>query len=371
MTKKTGSAKKYIIVFASLSSVFVLILSLIFIYLQSKNIKLIQETVLVNGQNLLFSKSENALKYCENNNLKDIKILTDQLTSYCRNDQDFLGIMIFTPTSDENFFRLESFINLNPAIQSKIKINEIVREETENNFLRDGLFKPVYDPLFYSKNGIYWQYNYYPFKLNNTHYVIQFLVSSTALYNNLEEQKLAVKQTISILLVVTISAIILIFISSLVFMQKYSYLINQLSGYMKRVAGGEQLKLDDKINNELSELFLSFNNVAGEIKEKSKIIEELGKQNSLDEIFKFGVNLLKENRINEAISIFNTLILLKPEGFGSYFNLGVAYAKNQMYDISLDMFKNALKAKPDDSLTLSYISKVERLQLVNNGKSSK
>ncbi len=88
----------------------------------------------------------------------------------------------------------------------------------------------------------------------------------------------------------------------------------------------------------------------------------LEKKDTLGDIFKFGVTLLKENRLEDAAALFTTLTFLKPEGFGSYFNLGVIYARRKDYAKSMDMFQRALQANPGNELTMQYIEKIRKLQ---------
>jgi tetratricopeptide (TPR) repeat protein len=72
--------------------------------------------------------------------------------------------------------------------------------------------------------------------------------------------------------------------------------------------------------------------------------------------------MLKENRHEEAAAVFTALTILKPDGFGGYFNLGVACAKLGKYDRALDMFYRALEINPNHSHTSIYIEKVRRLR---------
>ena len=145
----------------------------------------------------------------------------------------------------------------------------------------------------------------------------------------------------------------------------FSLLIKNLAAHMKKAATGEEISLDTIDNDELNELAISFNDIVSglkELKEKDKIITELEKNHSFDDLFKFGVNLLKENELDNSIALFKTLTILKPEGFGGYFNLGVAYAKKKDYHTSLEMFGKALNSNSDHELTQKYIDRINRLK---------
>jgi tetratricopeptide (TPR) repeat protein len=88
----------------------------------------------------------------------------------------------------------------------------------------------------------------------------------------------------------------------------------------------------------------------------------------LGEMFRKGVEFMKENNLEDAVSIFRSIVLMKPEGHGSYFNLGVAYARLKNYRLSLEMFGKAREIKPDYELTLKYMEKVQKMIKLNAGQ---
>jgi tetratricopeptide (TPR) repeat protein len=143
---------------------------------------------------------------------------------------------------------------------------------------------------------------------------------------------------------------------------------------MRKAAEGEfNVSLKETKDNDLNELALSFNTIVSELKglkEKENLVKDIENKDSLNDLFKFGVNMLKENRFDDSINIFKTLTMLKPDGFGSFFNLGVAYAKKKEYNASLAMFGMALESNPDHEHTINYIEKVKRLQTLHEENSS-
>jgi len=138
---------------------------------------------------------------------------------------------------------------------------------------------------------------------------------------------------------------------------------------MRKAAEGElDISLKQTNDSDLNELALSFNTIVSELKglkEKESLIKDMEQKDTLNDLFKYGVNMLKENKFDDSIHVFKTLSMLKPDGFGSYFNLGVAFARKKEYDNSLNMFRKALDSNPDHNLTTSYIEKVKRLQDIN------
>ena len=147
-----------------------------------------------------------------------------------------------------------------------------------------------------------------------------------------------------------------------------NHFYRKLSGVVQDVSsGGSIVKIDPFADKDIHELALSFNNLMEEIEEKDKQISELASKDSLPEIFKFGVDLIKENRIDEAENVFSTLVLLKPGAFASTFNLGVVLAKKKKYSEALNIFYKAAEINPSHGMTVQYISKIEKM--FTNGKS--
>jgi Tfp pilus assembly protein PilF len=60
--------------------------------------------------------------------------------------------------------------------------------------------------------------------------------------------------------------------------------------------------------------------------------------------------------------VFLALTLLKPDGFGAWFNLGVVYAKMRMIDSATEMFEKALSLNPTHELVASYLEKVRKIK---------
>jgi tetratricopeptide (TPR) repeat protein len=136
---------------------------------------------------------------------------------------------------------------------------------------------------------------------------------------------------------------------------------------MKKAAGGDlEVSLNPTEDVELNQLAQSFNTLIDELKDRTeKAVQDAESAQDTEEagaIFKTGVSLLKENRLEEAIAIFTTLTIIKPNGFGSFFNLGVAHAKKREYGKAIRMFEEAQRINPQFEVTAAYIEKVKRLQ---------
>ena len=230
-------------------------------------------------------------------------------------------------------------------------------------------FRVIIDPNIYSSNGKYWQNVYLPFKIKGKTYIIEFTISTSDTFSTINKYYEASQKTKQYMLIIPTIMIIVVFILTFLFTHNVSLFLKNLSKYMNKASSGDMdVNLNPIIDDDFSELALSFNSLLDKLKEskeKDKIIHELENNDPLSDFFKNGVNLLKENRIDDAISFFHSLSILKPDGFANYFNLGVAFAKKKDYENSLKMFNKALLIYPDHELTQNYITKVQRLQKPN------
>ncbi len=276
-------------------------------------------------------------------------------------DEDILSFSVFTKTADENYYKVIKASSITGARKLPFSEGMQIMESSETNYLKKGLYETAIDDKIYSEDGTHFFNIYIPAKFAKSECVIQISVSAEEYSSNsanIEKQTASLKKALIIL-----TAILCIIFASLTFIQleQMRAFYKRMSGVAQNAAQGSDTVMNPSTDSDISELALSFNSLVGEIKEKEKIIEELSSKDSLSDIFKFGVNLLKENRFDEAEKIFSSLIMLKPDGFGSFFNLGVIFAKNKNYNESLKMFKKALEINPDHDMTKSYISKTERL----------
>ena len=197
------------------------------------------------------------------------------------------------------------------------------------------------------------------------------------------------------------------------FIQNYSLFLKSLAGYFGRASRGDlAVNISAPDDDEMQELAASFNGLIEEmrvLKEREKAVSEraaeeiisAGKlsderaadkkaaderaaeakvaearaaeekiaagniadeKDPVDDMFRMGVQKLKDGNLEDAVHVFRALQLMRPESFGSYFNLGVAYAKMRSYDASLEMFDRALELNPAHELAKGYIDKVKQLK---------
>ena len=363
--KKLSVSSKFALTIASLYSFLIIILSVFFHYILINNSKFLRNALLSNNEYFLLKKTGLIIEKLKKDNIKNIDDLSMDLKRFCLLDSDFLYIIIFSQTPDENYFRVQKKMSLASSMEFGIKKHRLVQEDKDINFLKKGLFKNIVDPKIYYSNGKFWQCVYYPFKVRKMNIVIEFIVLTTKTITSLNEYSEAIDKTKKYIIFVTCSVIFIVIIITLLFVQNFSLVLKNISKNIQRAAKGDlNINIDPSIDNDFSELALSFNILVDEIKglkEKEEIIPGVENKDIFTDIFKQGVHLLKSGNMDDSIAIFKALIILRPEGFGSYFNLGVAYAKKRNYRDSSAMFQRALTFNPNHKLALNYLAKIKRL----------
>ncbi len=367
--KRLGVSVKFVSIIAVIYSALIIILSFSFNTILKTNSDILKEVLLTNNEYLLMERAEMIIEKLKNEEIKNLKSLSKLLYKYCNGDDNFLYAMVFSKTTDDDFFKVRRKIRLNPHIKLKIKRNSIVQEKKDINYLRVGLLEKTVDPKIYSSKGLFWQCIYYPYNIGKYQFVIEFLISSSKISTALNEYSVVINKTKKNIIFITGIVILAVVVITLLFIYNFNRIIKNLTKYMRRAAEGEMdISLKQTNDNDLNELALSFNTIVSELKglrEKESLVKDMEEKDTLNDLFKFGVNMLKENKFDDSISIFKTLTMLKPDGFGSYFNLGVAFAKKREFDNSISMFQKALDSNPNHELTNNYINKVKRLQGLN------
>jgi tetratricopeptide (TPR) repeat protein len=274
-------------------------------------------------------------------------------------------IIVFLKTSDENYFKVINKIPLNQVINFEIDVDAVVTENREINYLKKGIFRGTADPNIYSSGELSWRNIYQPLALNSRTAVVQFVISSLKLHTAINEYSESLSSIRNYIILITSMVILALVAAFYLFTQNYTLLIRNLSGHMKRARSGDlDVRLRPRDDSDLSELAESFNSLIEDIKD----LKEKGAKpaeteaDSMNAVFRRGVDLLKDSRFDDSISIFRAFIIMRPESFSGYFNLGVALAKKRNYSESLSMFQKARELNPAHDLTRIYVEKVVRLK---------
>ncbi len=395
-TDKHGISKKYITYITLIFSALIVGSSLLFHFITDYNQKTLKKTIDHYSGEAIHNKTETTLFYLNTPEPSAYSDFRQRIADRCTLDRGFLGVIIFSRTLDENFFRTMDIINLHSHLEIPLNIRDVVKPSGRDNFLKKGLVRGLIDPEIQQNGTLFWQDAYFPQKIKNRDYVIQFMIASDSFPDAVGYYLDTIKFAKNGMIVFSIVLALTVIILSLVFIQQFRVLLEGLSLSFRKVAEGDlSVNINAPSESEFNELALSFNSLIEELreketrekdlKEKIRITEnEIQEQKNisekiqsevqtndpepqtenegpLDDLFRAGVSFMKENRLDDAAAIFRTLTIIKPDGFASHFNLGVAYARLKLYSVSLVMLQKAAELNPSYEMTQSYIDKVTRL----------
>jgi tetratricopeptide (TPR) repeat protein len=352
LRRKSKVSTRFVIITSVIYSFIIILIVFSFWYILNINTNILRETVIKNNDVYQLKKIILIVDRLKEKKIKKLKELSEELKKQCSKDPEFLYIIIFSTTPDENYFQIQKKIQLNPSLTIIPDKDKVVQEKKETNYIKTAATGPVIDPAVYFSNNYYYKTVYHPFLIKKSNYIIEFIISSTEVINVLDDYSGKINNLKKYSIIISACAVIIIIIAALLFFYSFSLLIKNLSGHLKKAAEGSEIKLDPTEDDDLNDLTHSFSSAVSRIRQKKDIPADL---------FKSGVALLKEGNYDEAVAIFKTLTIINPGSFGSYFNLGVAFAKKQQYEISLEMFENALNSNSGHELTLDYIAKVKRI----------
>jgi hypothetical protein len=416
MALTKSGAKKILIIFTAMNAAAILAAAAVFSGAIRSDISFIRDTIMNYASHTALerAKGSSALFQGKSSTITEASAILENIA---KKDSRILYILVFSKTADENFFRVSAKIDAGKHISVPIKKGQRVREESEENWLRKGLSEPCVNKTLFSDKNSLWHNAYAPLTLKNTTYVARFMIASTDAVIALEEHNTRISRLKAIIIIGTIIFITITLIAAFIFLRNFTMFITGITGYVKKAASGETgLSLNENTDEDISELALSFNSLVGELRDKEKLIYDLSirekkavksasaekdsavreeltleietlrqkleeavaekqkieddsaQPDELSESFRKGVSFLKENKFSEAETIFTALTLVKPDGFGAYFNLGVVYAKMRSLDRSLEMFEKARAINPGHPHTESYIGKVMHLKSVMNAR---
>ncbi|MFW5862791.1 MAG: HAMP domain-containing protein [Spirochaetota bacterium] len=280
-----------------------------------------------------------------------------------------VGLYIFSRTSDDNYYRLSEVVKANPELAATFRKGTTLSEERSGEIIRRGLTEISVDTEIRSKNGHAWQNVFFPLPGEKKNHVVMMqspAYNVLAILRKFEESSHAMK--IRVLIITSISMVVVIFLV-LLFTHNIHMFVDNLSGSIRKAAEGDfSVKLNPDSDRDFSELATSFNTLIEELRSREKNFEELTQKDYLSDIFKMAVSKLKASHIEDAITLFNAVIILKPDSFGSFFNLGVAYARTREYEKSAAMFNRAREINPEHQLTMSYIEKIKAIREKNKSR---
>ncbi|MBP8179274.1 MAG: tetratricopeptide repeat protein [Spirochaetes bacterium] len=262
---------------------------------------------------------------------------------------------IAKPTDNDRNYIVVETIKASP-LQSKI-----ITDHSANFIMRKGLLRVTVNPSIKDDPYSYIE-SYMPLKYNNKNYIIiiHWLVPHISILQNKHAADL--RSLIQIIAIIILATVFIITFLSIIHFMRTRSLLQELSHSIQSIANGNMdMMLNDSIDSDLKTIAVSFNSLAQEFKNKDEALKKI-KEETFTDIFKQGVQRLKENQFDEAIACFITVTIFKPNSFASYFNLGVCCVKKGELNKSVEYFTQAQEINPDNQLTMRYIEKIRGLQ---------
>lgn len=342
----------------------VLLMAFSFHYMIVKNSAFLRSLVMRTGEEYALGRTLVIMQRAETGNYRSLDHLGMELCRYASSDTSILGVMIFGRTEDDNYSRLLFKSSLSASFAIDVPIGSMVMLEKHNEYLQKGFFSPVVDPSIHMHDVFAWRNVYHPFRMERRNLVICFMVSSARSLAVLEEYEISIEKLKKIVVIVHSIAVLTVMVMLIFFLHYYRLLINSLARSLRRASSGDlSVAISAPRGDELEELAASFNSMVEELRMMKEREKSVSSRDSLDDIFKSGVEKLKSEMYEDAIHLFSALTILRPDSFGSYFNLGVAYAKMRCYTEAIGMFDRALAANPNHEMARNYRQKVRDLQL--------
>ena len=374
-------SRRFIIAVAAIYSALILAVAVSFYVTMHINAATLRDAIESNARDIFLERTELIVSRMQAAGLRTSDAVARELKEYNESTGKLIAAFIFTKTADENYFRTDQALLFHDNFRPGLARASVVREGKKINYLKNGLIHGVVDPAIYQLDGYCWQNAYYPYELGKKRAVIQLMMSANSVRDTLDNYAGDTRGTRTFLIILTVLLVLAVIILSAVFVQNYSLLIGNLSSFMDKAAGGDlDISLHQSGDGELNQLAQSFNTLIEEMKDLSarpateaaapqmaqsgQPAQDAAPAENSDEngtLFTSGVALLKENRLDDAIAIFRTLTIVKPQGFGSWFNLGVAHAKKRDYERAIVMFEEARHLNPGFDVTTQYIDKIRRL----------
>jgi hypothetical protein len=287
----------------------------------------------------------------------DNKTHEDKLFMAVKNNILVYTAYIVKPTDDDRNYMVTT------VIKGKPQIKNLTRVDTSQEFLiRKGLAYVTINPAIEKQGNITYIESYIPLHGDKKTQclIIQWLAPNIVILQQKHDALIkTLMQTIAIVIATTIIIIVVI---SIIQSYRTKSLIQELSHSIQSIATGTlDIALNDSIDDELKTIATSFNSLVEKMKHSDQMLHTI-KEETLTDIFKKGVGLLKEGKLDEALACFTVTILYKPQSFASYFNAGVCLVKKGQFNDALQYFEKASELNPDNELVMRYIVKIKAIQ---------
>ena len=136
LKRRSTVSTRFVITTAVVYSAIIILIVFSFFYILSINSNILKEILLKNNDAYLLQKVGLIVERLDEKEIKNIKGLTRELKNYCSKDNEFLHIIIFSNSSDENYFRIQKKISIDASFKIPAENNKLIQEKKDTNYLK-------------------------------------------------------------------------------------------------------------------------------------------------------------------------------------------------------------------------------------------
>ena len=162
--KKSVISRRFIVALSIIYSSLILAVAISFNVIMHKNAETLKDALESNARDIMLERTELIVSRLRSAGIKTSDGINKELQEYNAGSGKILAAIIFTKTSDENYFQASDMLLLHDNFTPDLERRAIVRQEKEINYLKKGLMHGVVDPAIYSQGGYCWQNAYYPYR---------------------------------------------------------------------------------------------------------------------------------------------------------------------------------------------------------------
>jgi|GEM_PF-5813814 len=272
-------------------------------------------------------------------------------------NRNILCATLFTQSRDENYFTVENIVNKSP-LKLPYRTGETLKEEGETNYLKKALDQDTYDTEIFSDGALYWHNVYLGFTDNGVRKVAKFQITALEPYLYLKEYRrfdtLIILGTFALC---GIAFVVLLYLSTLIY-RRIRFFFSTLATAVTKVVAGDSTITISEMDEEIRYVASTFNQLVNELHEKDEQLRDSEKKGIYSTLFRRAVGFLKSKNYVDAEAVLRTLVIVKPDKFAPWFNLGIVYARQRRFTESTEMFQNALRLNPGHKLSRIYLDRV-------------
>ena len=105
--KQSKISKKFIISISMIYSLLIIFTSIFIHTVVTNNISILKETILENNKSILMDKVDIVIDQLNFKKINEKKDIIREIKKHCTYVKDYLSIIVYSKTQDENFFKVE------------------------------------------------------------------------------------------------------------------------------------------------------------------------------------------------------------------------------------------------------------------------